>query len=113
MASKGGKGFAHIQGSILLSNNQIELFKQVLHKMNGKVTSKFKNYAVRTREDRRQELIQQRGQLYTDINWGLYNTKEGGRVAYEYTRHRRNIAVRQDLTNLAKQLYQELRLFNY
>lgn len=111
MAPTNSSGFAHIQGSILLSNNRIEPFKRVLHKMNGKVTPKFKNYAVRTRENRRQELIQQRGQLYTDINWALYNTKETGRVRL-FTRHKRNIAVRQDLTALAKERYQELRAFN-
>jgi hypothetical protein len=109
MAPTNGKGFAHIQGSILLSDSQIRPFKTVLHKLNGKVPAKFKNYAVRTRESRRQELIQKRGQLYTDINWAFYNTKESGRVGYQFTRHRRNIAVRQDLTRLAKQMYQELR----
>ncbi len=108
MAARNKQGFPHVQGSILLTDNQIPEFKAAIRSLNGKATAKFKNYETRTRESRRQDLINSRGQLHTDMNWALYNTKETGR-AWFFTKCKRNIAVRQDLTNLAKILYQELR----
>ena len=108
MAARNEQGFPHVQGSILLTDDQIPEFKAAIRSLNGKATPKFKNYETRTRESRRQDLINSRGQLHTDMNWALYNTKESGRVG-QFTKCKRNIAVRQDLTNVAKQLYQELK----
>ena len=107
-AARNKQGFPHVQGSILLKDNQIPEFKAAIRSLNGKTTPKFENYETRIRENRRQDLINRRGQLHTDMNWALYNTKETGR-AWFFTKCKRNIAVRQDLTNLAKQLYQELK----
>lgn len=77
-------GLAHLHGTILLTrgelltpSGQIKV-KDAFHSINGDVAPAFKNRIVRLSYADRRKLFRERGQLYTDMNWALYGTKERG-----------------------------------
>jgi len=125
-ALEAGKGFAHIQGSILLYPYEVTNRKLArygfyrinnMHKLNMDNPSydelhKFKSSCLRFRHGKRKRLIEQRGQAATDLNWSSYNTKELATGRSEYTGEKRLIshtAATSGLKRHARGLYIELR----
>jgi len=114
MASCGGKGKEHIQGSMLISANEHDRVKQALRKMNSEANAGFRKFELRLRHKKRRSETIKYGLLRADINWAMYCYKEHGTVKLTYLDQDRPQIVEpfsksHEIGQLAKKLYNELR----
>lgn len=114
MAPKANTGKPHMQGALLLKPSEAKRAVKAFHRINGEVSRHFKHYALRFLSGKRRAIIAERGQLYAELNWALYCTKERGRVAIQYIKRpqhgrKKTIAITRLLQQRAEQLYSELR----
>jgi len=102
------RGKLHIQGSMLISEQEQELVKEAFKKQNRKMTAKEKNNCIQLLLNKRREVANSYGNLYATLNWGDYNLKE-----YRYNRvgHSLNnlTASSQLLTQLTHRYYDRFR----
>jgi hypothetical protein len=70
----------HIQGAIVLYPHETKKSKKAFYKIYGDVPDDLKSNVLRFRHDKRQNLIDEYGQLATDIKWALYNSKEEAEI---------------------------------
>jgi len=115
MASCGGKGKEHIQGSMLISRNEHTRVKQALRKMNSEANADFRRRELRLRHKKRRSLEIKQGLMRTDINWAMYCYKEYGTVKITYLDQDRPQIVEpfsktREIGRLAEKLYNELRV---
>jgi len=114
MASCGGKGKEHIQGSMLISENEHDRVKQALRKMNSEANADFRKFELRLRHKKRRSLTIENGLMRTDINWAMYCYKEHATVKVTYLDQDRSQIVEpfsktREIGRLAEKLYNELR----
>lgn len=115
MAPNAGYGKYHIQGSMLISDHELEKAKKGLKKINGKADADWNRYELRFRYDERQKVAKKHGLLFSDINWADYCSKEHSQVKILYTDQERKkllkpYAASRALNSQAKKLYCQLRL---
>ena len=115
VAPKGGKGKLHLQGSLLISSGEEAKARKAMHKMNGVVEITFKSRALWFLQQKRLDTALQKGMLYADLNWAMYNHKENSIVkrffADQHTGKLRQVfTASRELNKKAEELYNQLRL---
>jgi hypothetical protein len=106
------RGQPHYQGSILLRQDEHEKVKEAFHRLNRKETLREKQGAIRLGLGDRERLFQERGQLYTDLNWGDYGLKERAMTRREFADHtgcNRTVAASQLMRRFAHDYYDRLK----
>lgn len=103
------RGQPHIQGSLLIRPDEAKKARDFFHKLNGKATPREKRGAIMFRSNKRRELINKRGYLYTTLNWADYNIKERSTTRRIYTGYGSTIAATQPLIQASRGYYERLR----
>ncbi len=112
MAPKGDSGQPHIQGSLLIKPSEAKKAREAFYKINDPMIDIEKQGALRFRSGKRRQLFKKRGQLYTDINWGLYCMKEEARVKSWFTGGNNTVTVTTNIVRRAKEYYDRLYKFD-
>lgn len=102
------RGQPHYQGALLLRPDEFKKARHAFHRLNRAVTPREKRGAIWFGAGKRQRLLEQRGQLYTDLNWADYNSKEGAMTSREYGL-KRTIGASQSMRRHAHQYYDRLK----
>jgi len=113
-ASKVNDGKLHLQGSLLITENEEELIREAFHKINGQVKPEFKRRVIWFCQAKRRQIAKKKGQLCADLNWASYNRKESATVQLFYAdqhceKLRQVFTASRGLNKQAECLYNQLR----
>jgi len=74
----------HIQGALLIRLDEVKKARDAFYKLNGEMSVREKQGALRFLFGKRNQLFKKRGCLCTDLNWADYNLKERATTRREY-----------------------------
>jgi len=103
------RGQPHIQGSLLLKFEELKAARKAFYKFSRFMTPEEKHGLLRFRGSKRRRLFEERGQLYTDLNWADYNLKERAYTRHYYNNLNAIIAVSLPLIKHTSAYYERLR----
>ena len=105
-------GKAHLHGSLLLKPEEAKRVRNAFHQLNGDVSKDFKRFALRFSAGDRKIRIAKDGELYVNINWGLYCMKLCGTVRRLFLSGQKTYTATRGITQAAKKYYEQLRIEN-
>jgi hypothetical protein len=103
------RGQPHIQGSLLIRPDEARKAMRAFYKVNREMTPDELRGALRFRSGKRKRLSEERGNLYTDLNWADYNLKERATTRMEYANLGNIVAASQPLIKATEDYYSAFR----
>lgn len=101
-------GKPHLHGTLLIAPNEAKRARKVFHDLNGSVSPEFKKRAVYFRNGERKNITAEHGELYVNLNWAEYCTKENLRVRRYFLINQKAITATHGITKAAKAYYEQV-----